>query len=447
MIMMPAHRQGKLTAGGDRLSGCAALLESRWPRFGVGQADIAAGRCLGRFAAVDEHWILEGGETGPDRSGEGEPLAQLEMIVQEVACQYPRVGAIGYVAYEQGYSCVGLDAPEFNPDPFRVPQVQFLLFENLAVVESRGKETKRPEGREYPRAQLLAMTRSSRVQPQIDHEQYVRTLRQIKEHIREGDIYQANYTQAFNIRSGRSGVEIYEALAASNPAPFAAYLRFPPLRLPRRSGATLEFSEVEIISNSPERFWRKTGSLVETRPIKGTIPRGGSAPADRSNQRKLLSSPKDRAELLMITDLERNDLGKFAQIGSINVQALRRPKAYSSVWHLESVVTARVDPSTRWDQIMRCMFPGGSITGAPKRRAMEILRDLEPVPRGVYCGAIGWVDAAGNADFSIAIRTAVKVGDMVRVYGGGGIVADSDPEAEYEESLVKIAPILDYLCR
>jgi para-aminobenzoate synthetase component 1 len=329
-----------------------------------------------------------------------------------------------------------------------MPQTQFMVFD--AVRAEKPKLRSRlmdPIRSAYSHDHLLALADSPRVRAMTDQGQYLDAVRQIKKHIRDGDIYQANCTQAFDIVTEREGFEIYEDLAASNPAPFAAYLRFPPLHWDLGSGITLEFPALEIISNSPERFWKKTGPLVETRPIKGTIARGESPRADQENCRQLLQSPKDRAELLMITDLERNDLGKLAKIGSVKVQALRRARACPSIWHLESVVTALVDPEVKWYQLMQSMFPGGSITGAPKRRAMEILRSLETVPRGVYCGAIGWVTANGDADFSIAIRTAVKMGKNVRVHGGGGIVADSDPWAEYHESLIKIAPLLECLCR
>jgi para-aminobenzoate synthetase component 1 len=202
---------------------------------------------------------------------------------------------------------------------------------------------------------------------------------------------------------------------------------------------------MSIIASTPERFWRKKDRFLETRPIKGTIPRGDDLRSDRRNLRQLLVSPKDRAELLMITDLERNDLGKVAEAGSVRTRMLHRPRAARSVWHLESTVTATARDGVDWTEVMRATFPGGSITGAPKIRAVEILRDLERIPRGVYCGAFGWVDAGGNADFAIPIRTAVHVGSTVRLFGGGGIVADSDPKAEYYESLVKIAPMLDAL--
>jgi para-aminobenzoate synthetase component 1 len=200
-----------------------------------------------------------------------------------------------------------------------------------------------------------------------------------------------------------------------------------------------------VIAASPERFWQKRGRFVETRPIKGTAPRSTDPDKDRANLRALLKSAKNRAELLMITDLERNDLGKIAETGTVQTTALRRPRATRSVWHLESTVSALTSRSTDWTAIMRATFPGGSITGTPKRRAVEILRDLEPCLRGVYCGAIGWVDSRGDAEFALGIRTAVQIGAQVRICGGGGIVADSDPTAEYYESLVKIAPILDAL--
>ncbi|MEW5873580.1 MAG: anthranilate synthase component I family protein [Candidatus Zixiibacteriota bacterium] len=273
---------------------------------------------------------------------------------------------------------------------------------------------------------------------------YRDAVRKIKEHIAEGDIYQANLTQAFESETTTPGRELYERLARTNPAPFSAYLRFPPGRM-RDGSIDAAYPGIEVISCSPERFWRKSGNVVESRPIKGTRARGNDPLSDRANLRALLESGKDRAELLMITDLERNDLGTIAEIGSVRVAALRRPRAYASVWHLESIVRARLAPGLQWHDVMRAMHPCGSITGAPKRRSVEILNEVESTPRGVYCGAIGWVNAAGDADFSVAIRTAVKIGPTLRVHGGGGIVADSDCDAEYEESLVKIAPMLDSL--
>jgi para-aminobenzoate synthetase component 1 len=159
----------------------------------------------------------------------------------------------------------------------------------------------------------------------------------------------------------------------------------------------------------------------------------------------LLESSKDRAELLMITDLVRNDLGQVADIGSVRTESLLRVRPTPSVWHLESTVRARLSQDCSWDNVMRALSPAGSISGTPKHRAVDILASLEPVNRGPYCGAIGWVDANGDADFAVGIRTLMQSGSTIRIHGGGGIVADSDPEAEYYESLMKIAPLIDLL--
>ncbi|MBI5867827.1 MAG: anthranilate synthase component I family protein [candidate division Zixibacteria bacterium] len=401
-----------------------------------------------RFAAAGNRWVCERRDGAICEIETGEPLEGLERILGNVSRHHPEAGAIGYISYEAGYRWVGLSLPEFRAGAFPIPEMQFLVFDCIrSDTRSRNPEFATAGKAVYAEHDLLAMARADKVQPIVDRMAYVDAITRIKEYISAGDIYQANYTQAFDVQTDRDGLEIYEDLAASNPAPFAAYLRFPPLHWISADGAGWDFPACEIISNSPERFWKKSGSVVETRPIKGTIARGRTGTLDRENLRILMSSDKDRAELLMITDLERNDLGRVAQTGSVKVEALRRARACPSIWHLESIVTAQVGPEVKWPEIMRAMFPGGSITGAPKRRAIEILRGLEPVPRGVYCGAIGWIGAKGDADFSIAIRTALKVGRHVRVHGGGGIVADSDPLAEYHESLIKIAPLLECLCR
>jgi len=422
-----------LSAPPQEAVGGVAILESRWRRPGLGVGNVIGRGLLGRFAAEAAHWAVEW-QNGTGASGTSDTLEALEHCRVNLVGEFPQGGMIGYVSYEFGHAILGLRSPGQPPYPL----IQFLLYEQLGSKSSE-RSAKR-SGIQVPsdRPSLDGWT------PLMAKSEYRDAVRKIKEHIAEGDIYQANLTQAFETETSTHGREIYERLAQTNPAPFTAYLRFPPGRIPS-GGAQRNFPGIEVISCSPERFWRKEGDLVETRPIKGTRARGRDSLSDRANLRALLQSAKDRAELLMITDLERNDLGKIADIGSVHVAALRRPRAYASVWHLESIVRARLAPGFRWHDVMRAMHPCGSITGAPKRRSVEILNEVESAPRGVYCGAIGWVNAAGDADFSVAIRTAVKIGTTLRVHGGGGIVADSDCDAEYEESLVKIAPMLDSL--
>jgi para-aminobenzoate synthetase component 1 len=280
----------------------------------------------------------------------------------------------------------------------------------------------------------------------VSKPRYLADVSQVKEHIAAGDIYQANYTQGFEISTFRTSPEIAARLGARLPAPYSAHLRFGPAKLVSSDGSYEHFPEMAVIAASPERFWRLQVGVLDSRPIKGTIGRANAALQDRELRRQLLTSMKDRAELLMITDLVRNDLGQVAEIGSVKTQALVRIRPTPSVWHLESTVTARLARTKSWIDVMKSLHPAGSISGTPKLRALEILDSLEKVRRGPYCGAVGWIDANGNADFAVAIRTCVQVGETIRVYGGGGIVADSDPEAEYYESLVKIAPILECLC-
>jgi len=336
-----------------------------------------------------------------------------------------------------------LPPPLFPSDSLPVTSCQFLFFDHISLSTSHAVpgQPLLERSRSYSNEHLGRIVGEPRVVACTERSRYLDSVRTIQDHIRAGDIYQANLTQAFDIQTRQGGMDIYEALKEINPAPFSAYLRFDPVTIGDES-----FPEIEILSCSPERFWRKRGRQVETRPIKGTIGRGRTPREDIERLRQLLTSEKDRAELLMITDLLRNDLGRCATIGTVKTECLRRARAYASVWHLESLISAEVPDDIGWQDVMRCLFPGGSITGAPKRRAVEILSGLETVPRGVYCGAIGWVNGAGDCDFALPIRTAVKSGSLVRVMGGGGIVADSDPVSEYEESLVKIAPILECLC-
>ncbi len=250
-------------------------------------------------------------------------------------------------------------------------------------------------------------------------------------YIEAGDIFQANITQrALAPRpAGLSDHDLYRRLCALTPAPFAAFLR---------CGADLS-----LLSASPERFLKlDADGWVETRPIKGTRPRDADPARDAAEAEALRASAKDRAENLMIVDLMRNDLGRVCRLGSVTVPQLCALETFASVHHLVSEVRGRMRPGLGAVDLLRACFPGGSITGAPKVRAMEIIHELEPVPRGPYCGAIAWMGFDGAMDSSIVIRTLIRAGDTLVAQAGGGIVADSDPAAEYEESLVKIAPLL-----
>ncbi len=266
--------------------------------------------------------------------------------------------------------------------------------------------------------------------PELSQAAYEDRVRRILEYIRAGDIYQANFTTRFTAERppDLTAFDIHTALRAANPAPFAAFINC---------------GDFALASASPERFISLDASgAIETRPIKGTRPRGAGQAADDRLREELWNSEKDRAENLMIVDLMRSDLGRVAVTGSVAVPALWQVESHASVHHLVSVITAQLRPLLGPVDVLRACLPGGSITGAPKRRAMEIIDEQEASPRGAYCGIIGWIGFDGAMDTSIIIRTISMTGGALMAQAGGGIVADSDPAAEYEEMMVKLRPLL-----
>jgi para-aminobenzoate synthetase component 1 len=267
--------------------------------------------------------------------------------------------------------------------------------------------------------------------PDRTPEAYAEHVRAVLDYIKAGDIYQANYTQRWvaELPVGFDPFESYRRLRALSPAPYAAYIQ--------------DGVGDAVLSASPERFLALSSDRrIDTRPIKGTRPRGATGAADRANAEALLASDKDRAENLMIVDLLRNDLGRVAERGSVAVPELNALHSFASVHHLVSTVTARLKRALGPLDLIRACFPGGSVTGAPKIRAMEIIDELEAARRGPYCGAIGWIGLDGAMELSIAIRTITVTRTRAIAQAGGGIVADSDPAAEYEEALTKARPLL-----
>lgn len=263
------------------------------------------------------------------------------------------------------------------------------------------------------------------VKPFEDRSLFIEKVSRAKEWIFSGDLYQLNLSHELIIRTNKHPFTCFYELMQINPSPFSAYLNF---------------EDLTVVSSSPERFLMKKGSLLETRPIKGTCPRGADASEDQIKLNRLLSSEKEKAELLMITDLMRNDLGRISLPGSVKTQALFKCEAYTNVFHLLSVIqsTPLLDISPL--NIIRACFPGGSITGCPKLSAMKAIYSLEKRPRGIYTGAIGYFQGT-DFDFNIAIRTLVFQAGQVNIQLGSGIVADSDPESEYEETMHKGASI------
>ncbi|MBI2869922.1 MAG: aminodeoxychorismate synthase, component I [Chloroflexi bacterium] len=258
-------------------------------------------------------------------------------------------------------------------------------------------------------------------------EAYLKTVERVREYIKAGDIFQVNLSQRFEADLRIPAYELYRRLRRINPSPFAAYLNF---------------DDVKIVGASPERFLRVRGDTVETRPIKGTRPRGQTPAQDEALSRELLASAKDRAENIMIVDLERNDLGRVCRYGSVRVTELAALETYPTVFHLTSTVQGRLAPGKDRIDLLKASFPGGSITGAPKVRAMEIIEELEPTRRSVYTGAIGYLGFGGSLDLNIVIRTFLVKGHRAYFQVGGGIVYDSEPEAEYHETLDKARSLI-----
>lgn len=261
-------------------------------------------------------------------------------------------------------------------------------------------------------------------------ESFADAVRRVVEYIRAGDIYQANIAQRFSatLPAGFDPRAFYERLRAVNPATFAAWL---------------DYGDVKIASSSPERFLTVIGEEVETRPIKGTARRSPDAAVDAARAAELLASEKDRAENVMIVDLMRNDLSRVCRADSVKVPTLCGLESYASVHHLVSVVTGRLDVGRSVADLIRASFPGGSITGAPKIRAMEIITEIEGTARGVYCGSIGWIGFDGTMDTNIVIRTVTFRDGEAVFLAGGGITLLSDPYAEYQETLDKAERIFD----
>ncbi len=346
-------------------------------------------------------------------------------------------GGMGYLAYELGRCLEKL--PGAAVDDLGLPELCFAFYDRVLAHDYREERTwlaaVHPED---PAAVLREARMELEAEPpeypspdgareasfvsNFTREEYLEAVRRVKEYILAGDIYQANLSQRFRAPLREHPWTLYRRLRRLNAAPFAAYFNV---------------VEGQVLSSSPERFLKGTGRRVETRPIKGTRPRSEDPEEDRRLAEELQASPKDRAELSMIVDLERNDLGRVCEYGSVQVEEHAVIEHYATVHHLVSTVVGELHEGRDVVDLLKASFPGGSITGAPKIRSMEIIDELEPTARSVYTGSIGYLGYNGNFDLNIAIRTVIVKGDSAYFQVGGGIVADSVPEDEYQETLDK----------
>lgn len=356
-------------------------------------------------------------------------------------------GAVGYFGYDLARLWERL--PEHTENDLRLPEMAVGIYDwaivcdrrqrRCRLVSTRYKDPQAPQWQtlvqrfstpSYPPAEQheLAMQATGPVVCNMDKHVYAAAFASIQRYLEEGDCYQVNLAQRFSLPVAGSPWAGYKQLRQHGSGPFSAYMNIP---------------EMQILSTSPERFLHLQRGRVETRPIKGTRRRLDDAQLDNQQRLALLSSEKDRAENLMIVDLLRNDLGKCCQTGTVKVPQLFALESYATVHHLVSSVSCQLSGAEDALSLLRACFPGGSITGAPKLRAMEIIEELEPHRRGVYCGSIGYIGFNGDMDSSIAIRTAIHHQQRLYYAAGGGIVRDSVCEEEYQESFDKAAAFLD----
>lgn len=422
-------------------------------RPGLAWLDSALlGDAFGRWSIVasEPRWtltaygseVLFDGPCGPRRLGPGalrafaravEAEPPPEDVPHDLPFDVPFVGgAIGYLGFELGREVERL--PATTVDDVGAPDLAVGWYDAALVwdaLDRRGWLVGRADAVALLRERLAAssprgVALGGDLRANMTREAYLAAVARAQAYVRAGDIYQVNFAQRFSAPLRGEGLDAYLQLREASPAPFAAYL-----------DARGTFAGVEVMSSSPERFLLADGELLETRPIKGTRPRGTTPEEDAALADALRASRKDLAEHVMIVDLERNDLGRVAATGSVHVPEFAALESFRQVHHLTSTVRARRRADATLEEVLRATFPGGSITGAPKVRALEIIDELEPTVRGVYTGSIGYVSAHGRMDLNIAIRTITLVDGVAHLHVGGAIVHDSDPEQEYAETLHK----------
>ena len=432
----------------DRIAGepWSVFLDSSRPASSQGRYDIIAARPSVRITTWNRTTKVEtwsGEYVAPD-----EPFAVLREQLEPVRkgkVKLPFVGgALGVFSYDLGRYIE--DLPATAVDDLKLPDMAMGIYPWAVVVDHRRRQATLVGNRYDVRVRkgwndlksLFTVRSSSLSHPLFDVTGQVRSnmtekmygagFRRIKQYICEGDCYQVNFAQRFSVPVEGSPWLAYQALRKINPSPFSAYMNYP---------------DFQVLSNSPERFLSIRDGVVCAKPIKGTRPRAKCRDRDRSLRQELADSKKDQAENIMIVDLLRNDLSKNCEKGSVQVPKLCAVESFPNVHHLVSTITGRLRARRSAIDLLRGCFPGGSITGAPKLRAMEIIEELEPYRRGVYCGAIGYIGFDGGMDTSIAIRTIVHKDRRMYFHVGGGIVHDSEVETEYRETFDKATAMME----
>jgi para-aminobenzoate synthetase component 1 len=424
----------------------------RWKNCFFLDSSLNSNYYLGRysFLGIEPFFIL--------KKDNGAPFSELRHLLKKYKISLPKNripflgGAVGYLAYDPAlllgerikdkakpslgiadyffgfYNTViiidhlkqllHIFTIGFPETDYRMSKI--LACSNIKKIDSllSGIENKR----NFPEKFKIPLSINPQLESNFTKDGYLAAIKKAKEYIKKGDIYQVNLSQTFRAKSNLSAFEIYQRLRKISPAYFNAYF---------------DAGDCQILSSSPERLLRLDGDIVTTRPMKGTRPRSSKKTTDRKFKKDLLTSAKDKAELIMIVDLERNDLGRVCSYNSIKVKKLRELEEYNTVFQTTATVRGRLHKDKDRIDLLRACFPGGSITGCPKIRAMEIIEELEPTRRSIYTGSLGYLSFSGGMDLNILIRTILKKGNEVHFGAGGGIVADSQPLKEYQETLVK----------
>jgi para-aminobenzoate synthetase component 1 len=415
-----------------------------------GHYSIAAWNPVATARSIEEGLYIMW-QDGTEEVREGEALAQLEQLVNSY--QFERIshlpefqgGAIGFISYDYARTIEVL--PNSAADDLHVPDLYFYLVDHWAVLDIEKNEVtlmKRPaceinladwardwqQGAQQGLANRLfnieeaveIKSDGSELEVSFREEDFVSAVNQIQKYIAQGDVFQVNLSVRQGKKLSAPPIVMYEAVRSFNPSPYMAYI---------------ESVDFAVVSGSPELLVKKNGKELSTRPIAGTRPRGKSDAEDIALANELIDNEKERAEHVMLVDLERNDLGRVAKYGTVEVDEFMVIERYSHVMHIVSNVRGEVAVGTTNADVIRAMFPGGTITGAPKIRTMEIIEELEPVCRGLYTGSIGWIGYTGDLELNIVIRTAYIQDGMAYIQAGAGIVIDSIPESEFIESLNK----------
>lgn len=433
----------------------AILLDSGQPHSQYGRYDILVADPFVTIRNI-ENVMANGDKTQTEIIKNGQltishedPFAILNSLLAPYQASQTNLpfsgGAVGYFAYDLMRQLERL--PELNAADVTTPHMLIGIYdwcvlvdhhEKTAYLVSHGFDKTThdhwpelcalfDESDESDESVPSSFSIKSAISSNMDFNLYAQAFNKVKHYITEGDCYQVNLAQRFSAQAQGDSWPAYLKLREISPAPFMAYMNF---------------GDLQVLSGSPERFLQVVAGAVETRPIKGTRPRSADAAQDQQYAAELQASVKDKAENLMIVDLLRNDISKNCAVGSVKADQLFQLQSFANVHHLVSIVRGSLQPDKTAIDLLRGCFPGGSITGAPKLRAVEIIEQLEPHRRGIYCGAIGYIGFDGNMDTNIAIRTAVYAAGEISFCAGGGIVADSILENEYAETRDKAASLL-----